>query len=153
MRLLRNPAPTAPDLSLGLVAGSATVKQEKMCRHQMATHFILAATIVCLLLTASDAAYTCPSGFTGLTSSANGAYCYAAFNNGGSGISWSGAETACLNTGVKLAHLASIRDATQQAAVVSGRCGGTIPTGHAYWVSLLTLSSFTERAWARLSTA
>jgi len=103
----------------------------------MHSRFRSAATIVGLLLPLSDAAYTCPSGFTGLTSSANGAYCFAAFNNNGSGISWSDAEAACVNTGAKLAHLASIRDASQQAAVVTGRCGGTIPAGHAYWVSIV----------------
>lgn len=82
----------------------------------------------------TQAAYSCPAGFSSLTSSSNGAYCYAAFNNNNAGLSWGSAETACVNTGAKLAHLASIRDASQQAAVVSGRCGGSIPAGHAYWV-------------------
>lgn len=69
-----------------------------------------------------------PPGFT----AEQGGFCYAAFLNGGAGVSWSAAQAQCVAAGGVKANLATIRDASQKSAVLDNRCAGLVPAGY-YW--------------------
>lgn len=69
-----------------------------------------------------------PSGFT----AEQGGFCYAAFFNGGAGLTWTAAQAQCVAAGGVKANLASIRDAAQKLAVLDNRCAGLVPAGY-YW--------------------